>query len=198
MIENIIKINESQILINIKNNFCIIYERKNEISEKLKKELQDINKNKMIKNNDTDNVNQNIMKNGEMMNNPIINQQETKIITFKSGPNTVKTTPIQLMIEEDKGQMLNTSIHNQNNNQKNDLNQSPNSDINIDVNNIQVYDLHVHDPSVKEENIILNTNPNVNVTNIKFPEAYDGTLISSNGKITEVEKEKEKQVKESI
>ena len=91
MIENIIKINESQILINIKNNFCIIYERKNEISEKLKKELKDINKNKLIKNidADADNINQNIMKNGEMMNNPIINQQETKIITFNSGPNTV-------------------------------------------------------------------------------------------------------------
>ena len=42
MIENIIKINESQILINIKNNSCIIYERKNEISEKLKKELKKI------------------------------------------------------------------------------------------------------------------------------------------------------------
>ena len=34
--ENIIKINESKILINYKNEFCNIYERKNEVSEKLK------------------------------------------------------------------------------------------------------------------------------------------------------------------
>ena len=38
-IENIIKINESQILINIRNNSCLIFERKNEVSEKLKKSL---------------------------------------------------------------------------------------------------------------------------------------------------------------
>ncbi len=38
-IENIIKINESQILINVKNKYCLIYERKNEVSEKLKQSL---------------------------------------------------------------------------------------------------------------------------------------------------------------
>ena len=44
-IGNIIKINESEILTNIKNNCCIIYERKNEIGERLKKTLIDLNKN---------------------------------------------------------------------------------------------------------------------------------------------------------
>ena len=42
-IENIVKIKESQILINIKNSSFIIYERKNEISEKLKESLNRIN-----------------------------------------------------------------------------------------------------------------------------------------------------------
>jgi len=40
IIENIVKINESLIGINIKNNSFIIYERKNEISEKLKENLK--------------------------------------------------------------------------------------------------------------------------------------------------------------
>ena len=38
-IENIIKINESQLLINIKNKSCFIYERKNEMGEKLNNKL---------------------------------------------------------------------------------------------------------------------------------------------------------------
>ena len=42
-IENIIKINESQILINTKNNTCAIYERKNEVSDSLQKNLMAIN-----------------------------------------------------------------------------------------------------------------------------------------------------------
>ena len=40
--DNIIKINESKILINYKNEFCNIYEKKNEVSEKLKESLMDI------------------------------------------------------------------------------------------------------------------------------------------------------------
>ena len=44
MIENIVKIKDSQIGINIKNNSFIIYERKNEISEKLKESLKVNNK----------------------------------------------------------------------------------------------------------------------------------------------------------
>ena len=43
-IKDIIKINESQILINIENESCIIFERKNEISEELKKSLKLDNK----------------------------------------------------------------------------------------------------------------------------------------------------------
>ena len=38
-VDNIVKIKESQILINIKNNSFIIYKRKNELSEKLKESL---------------------------------------------------------------------------------------------------------------------------------------------------------------
>ena len=75
------------------------------------------------------------------------------------------------MIKEDKGQMLNTSNNNQNNNQNNNHHQSYNSGINTDVNNTQVYDLLVHDPSDEEGNKVLNTNPNINVTNIKFPDS---------------------------
>ena len=37
--DNIIKINQAQILINVKNKFCVIYERKNEFSEMLKEDL---------------------------------------------------------------------------------------------------------------------------------------------------------------
>ena len=46
--ENIIKINESQILINIKNNACAIYERKNEVSDSLQKNLMAINNNEKL------------------------------------------------------------------------------------------------------------------------------------------------------
>ena len=42
-IKDIIKVNESQILINIKNEFCTIFERKNEMTEELKKNLEDNN-----------------------------------------------------------------------------------------------------------------------------------------------------------
>ena len=42
-IDNIIKINEAQILINVKNDSLFIYERTNEISEKLKTKLNLIN-----------------------------------------------------------------------------------------------------------------------------------------------------------
>jgi len=47
-IKNIIKINESKILTNIKNDSCIIFERKNEVSEMLKKALMISNKIKEI------------------------------------------------------------------------------------------------------------------------------------------------------
>ena len=40
--DNFIKINESKILVNSKNDSCIIYKRKNEVSEKLKESLIDI------------------------------------------------------------------------------------------------------------------------------------------------------------
>jgi hypothetical protein len=47
-IKNIIKINKFQILINIENESCIVFERKNDISEELKKSLMNNNKNKKL------------------------------------------------------------------------------------------------------------------------------------------------------
>ena len=70
--ENIIKINESQILINIKNNSCFIYERKNKISENLKKSLMDINNNEnedLFQNNYTNCNNKNMNFKEEEKNN---------------------------------------------------------------------------------------------------------------------------------
>ena len=48
-VDNIVKIKESQILINIKNNSFIIYKRKNELSEKLKESLNNNNEVDKIK-----------------------------------------------------------------------------------------------------------------------------------------------------
>ena len=55
-IDNIIKINESQILINVKNDSLIIYERKNEVSVLLKQNLNliNINNKEIIENNRKD------------------------------------------------------------------------------------------------------------------------------------------------
>ena len=55
-IGDIIKINEAQILINVNNNHCIIYERKNVISEKLKENLLHIIKNKKEDNSSNDGI----------------------------------------------------------------------------------------------------------------------------------------------
>ena len=80
-IENIIKLNESQILTNIKENTCIIYERKNEISENLKKHLKEINKNDELiqKNNE-----QNIIMKETKKNIFTINKQENFKIMKKN------------------------------------------------------------------------------------------------------------------
>ena len=88
-IENIIKINESQILTNIKSKNYIIYERINKISEKLKKKLKNLNLNEEIikevkennmtktnENNIVNNIEENIDKNNE---NNIKNNIENNI-----------------------------------------------------------------------------------------------------------------------
>ena len=57
-IENILKINESQVLINIKNKYCAVYERNNQVSDKLKQKLMDIGiENKEIQRNKTKSIN---------------------------------------------------------------------------------------------------------------------------------------------
>ena len=66
-IANIIKINDSQILINIKSNYCFIYERKNLVSEKLKENLLTINTPKKI-----------IVEEKEKNENKIIEKKENK------------------------------------------------------------------------------------------------------------------------
>ena len=55
-IGDIIKINEAQILANVNNNHCLIYERKNVISEKLKENLLHIIKNKKEDNSSNDGI----------------------------------------------------------------------------------------------------------------------------------------------
>ena len=74
-IKNIIKINKFQILINIENESCIVFERKNDISEELKKSLMNNKKNKeIIFNNkkivgiNKNNINNHICKNINLKN----------------------------------------------------------------------------------------------------------------------------------
>ena len=73
--ENIIKINESQILINIKNNACAIYERKNEVSDSLQKNLMAINNNEKLQ---EKNYNNNIFNN----RNKNFKEEEEKIVNI--------------------------------------------------------------------------------------------------------------------
>ena len=76
-VENIIKINESQILINIRHNSCLIYERKNEVSEKLKKSLIAMDKIEKEENK-IKNPSENL-KNNNSLKNEIIQQKNVPL-----------------------------------------------------------------------------------------------------------------------
>ena len=138
-IDNIIKINEAQILINIKNDFLLIYEKTNEISEKLKESLNVINnKNKqLIPNNDikklkTSNIHFSILKTERNIqnhktdreylltnNNPNIpnkNLNNTKIYNKHSRPNSCQINYITNSTEV--SQLTNLINNNNKNNYK--------------------------------------------------------------------------------
>ena len=83
--ENIIKINQAQILINVKNNFCVIYERKNEFSEMLK---EDLIENGLIKEENIININN--KKEEEEEKIPNINNEKISL----NNKNTVKSSEV--------------------------------------------------------------------------------------------------------
>ena len=148
----VLKVNESQILIHIKNNFCIIYERKNQISEKLKKELKDIN---------------NIDKNNKL--NIIIKEKRSLNLAINH------TEILKLGNSKPK-----SNSDNDLNNNKNDyLNQHPNSLENNNFNNIQIYgnigkNENPNTNNIIPKNIPFNSNPN----DYGFPEVNLDPLSS--------------------
>ena len=83
IIENIVKINESQILINVKNDSCFIYKRSNEISDALRKKIMKFdegNKNKIrylnTKEEEKNNINNDITPMcSKLMNTPIFEKK---------------------------------------------------------------------------------------------------------------------------
>ena len=86
-IENIIKINESQILINIRNNSCLIFERKNEVSEKLKKSLI---ANGKIKKEENKIKNSSEISKYKDIKNKEINTQKSDFLNNKNKLNNIK------------------------------------------------------------------------------------------------------------
>jgi len=182
MIENIIKINESQILINIKNNSCIIFERKNEISEKLRKKLQALNKNELIK--DISDVKINLKSNLNEEKNAnfgIKNTVNSEISSSKQIPYSI-ISPRQQLFKEDKEQKSidlkayppNIQDHHFGSN-KDINNQSP-------VNGI---------PNDEYQNKLINQFPHISLghsnpnLNLKFPYAY-GKPLDDKGEISKV------------
>jgi len=156
-IENIIKINESQILINIKNNSCLIFERKNEVSEKLKK---------------------NLIANGKIKKEENTIKSSSEISKYKDPKN--KEINIQkddsLNNKNNKNKLNNFKVHNNPYyNIKTVENKKLNNNINIINNDI------IQNKNEKTESNEINNNLAQQILNF-LPEAYQTKVYESNSK----------------
>ena len=193
-IDNIIKINEAQILTNVKTDTLIIYERKNEISEKLKESLNLINDN----NKELIEKAKNDMTKTEKMNNYTLLRNESFIIKSKvprplteqgnliTNDNTsrmnqdyysnkykynnnpsIKNTNHKYYLRQNSSNFINFNCNNNSNSSFSQLNET----INLNKNNF----------TTKETSKKINNEKgrNQNLENL-LPQAYKGTLVDNN------------------
>ena len=114
-IDNILKMNESQVLINVKNSYCIVYERKNKIGEKFQKKL--MNGNNYI-NYITDNGKNKIINikdvNESDKNNDLIIQNKEELNLIEQIPFEIKSNYNNLIPMYEENKIINFSNQTQN------------------------------------------------------------------------------------
>ena len=115
-IENILKINESQVLINVKDSSCIIFERKNKIGEKFQKKLMNENNNiNNITNNNNDEtiITKGINEENENKNINIITKNKEELNTIQQKNSEEKSNYNNLETIKEKNKEIKINISNQ-------------------------------------------------------------------------------------
>ena len=202
-IENIIKLNESQIVINIKNNSSIIYERKNEIGERLKQNLLNKSKNEILverKNNiNIINIQNKIIKKEKNINLVIQKSEDFKLVSFKQ--KTISGIIPQQQLNFGNKQQYSNQFNNQYQHFRSNINRNTipfqgNNNSNYLRQNTFEYQKSVaiknKDPSLNKESV-KNFNSPYEKDEIKslkefFPEANKETLTIKPNKTSKEEK----------
>ena len=182
-IENIIKINESQILLNVKNESCYIYQKSNELSDKLRQSITELDEIKIS------NIKYiNFKEEEKNSDNDFMTPNEPKLININKNKNIFGHKKMKTEYLENNFNIFNQK-NKYNNNQINNYKNIKNGNINL--NQFRKSSFQPNNKFINDNNIIINNNIELknlnninNIDTIEIKNDVNGDKIESNNLIS--------------
>ena len=182
-IENIIKINESQILLNVKNESCYIYQKSNELSDKLRQSITELDEIKIS------NIKYiNFKEEEKNSDDDFMTPGEPKLISVNKNKNVFGHKKMKTEYLENNFNIFNQK-NKYNNNQINNYKNIKNGNINL--NPFRKSSFQPNNKFINDNNIIINNNIELknlnninNIDTIEIKNDVNGDKIESNNLIS--------------